>query len=200
MPLRRFSCGPPAGSCQFLQVRYGPRVAATTLQACPAKKNISNNIAELAAIGKARSIFNSPALAGDSLEGLLKKPASIGRTTEERTDKLLHPEVEFHDHAVGTAREAEARSDVVFDAIWERAPDDRKDVVLLRMERRSVVEVAGTAVELDPGREVARPTIVGAVAIAELEALIVSPPIQRLLENWIQYQGDSPEVLLDDGL
>jgi hypothetical protein len=128
------------------------------------------SIAEFAVIGNARATSTRFVLAGDWLDGLLKKPTPFGGRTEKRTDEALHLKVEFHDHAVGTARESETGTDVVLESVGQLTPHYGEYVVLLLTQRIIVIDESDAAVELDAGREVPRQAIVGAVAIAELEA------------------------------
>jgi len=98
-----------------------------------------------------RDIFDLLALTSRSLRKTTKK-TSLPRTTEERADETFDLEVELDDYAVGTAGETETGTDVIANAMRQLAPDDGKDVVLLLVQWRRVVEVAGRAIDLDPRR------------------------------------------------
>ena len=58
--------------------------------------------------------------------------------------------------------------------------------MVLLVERVAVVDATDGAIDLDAGGQIFQPAIVGAVAITELEALMVTLTIQDLFENGIE--------------
>ena len=71
--------------------------------------------------------------------------------------------------------------------------------MLLRVQGIVVVEQAERAVELEAGRIRSQIVVVNAGGVAELEAFVlVGPDENRFLENWIEFDFELPEVLLDN--
>ena len=64
-----------------------------------------------------------------------KEPSAFSGWPKQGADEPLKFEVEFYDHTVGAAGQAEAGSDVIFEPVRQFAPDYRKDIVLLCLER-----------------------------------------------------------------
>src|ERR1700722_6778290 len=72
--------------------------------------------------------------------------------------------------------------------------------MLLVIQRVVVVYQADGAVELNARREIFQQAVVSAIAIAELEALMVAGAVKHLLKDRIQDQGEASEVPFNDRL
>jgi hypothetical protein len=99
---------------------------------------------------------------------------------------------------IRAAGETETGTEVIHDAARKLAPEHRINVVLLVSKRMAIVDQTNTAIKFDAGREIGQPAVVDPVSITELETLIVSPSVKRLLEQRIQDHGKQAEILLDD--
>src|SRR3989304_5587781 len=91
-----------------------------------------------------------------------------------------------------------AGTDIIFDSMWQFAFYRRKDVMLLFLGWRRMLEKADAAVKLDARHRRASPTVVYAVRITDLAALLLFGTDQDFLEDRIENKGKIPNILLDD--